>query len=347
MQRTLFLYLLVLFVSISSNSQENNIIVTKQSVVFKNIPFEDATPVIYLLSSVKKGEDIIIKGSFDKKIGELVFTPEFPLLSNVEYMAQFKNDIKYFSLQDKNLQSPVVTAIYPSSNKLPENLLRMYIQFSQPMKTINNLEHISLTNDKGEVIKGAIFNNVYELWNDEQTQLTIIFDPARVKTGLLAHESYGRALQPNKTYHLTIDHLQDIYGNKMKNAHTKTFIVESEDKRSPDISLWQIHKPKPKTHDTLKIDFTDAVDMMSLKNRIQVLDVNNQIVHGKIEITNTEKSWHFIPHHKWENGDYQLYINSRLADPSGNNLNGLFDHEFGDLKYDKEGKIIKLKIQIN
>ena len=89
----------------------------------------------------------------------------------------------------------------------------MYIQFSQPMKTKGNIEKIKLLNEQGIEVKGAIFNNVYELWDDSQTQLTIIFDPSRVKTGLIANETLGRSLKPNKIFKSIYANIVHIFRN--------------------------------------------------------------------------------------------------------------------------------------
>ncbi|HAA19186.1 MAG TPA: hypothetical protein DCP28_10590, partial [Cytophagales bacterium] len=91
---------------------------------------------------------------------------------------------------------PEVLAVYPSADTLPENLLRMYVEFATPMKTTGNLSRIQLKDAQGQVLNGVLFDNVYELWDPDQRQLTLLFDPGRVKTGLQAHDALGRALTP-------------------------------------------------------------------------------------------------------------------------------------------------------
>ena len=106
-----------------------------------------------------------------------------------------------------------ITSVYPTTDTLPENLLRLYIQFSQPMKAVNNLENLKLLDENEKEIKGAIFNNVYELWDSEQKQLTIILDPARVKTDLVVNSEQGRALQSGKYYKLVIEKAEVLMDN--------------------------------------------------------------------------------------------------------------------------------------
>ncbi len=246
----------------------------------------------------------------------------------------------------KKNQLPKVVAIYPSSDTLPENLLRFYVQFSHSMKAVNNLENIKLLNEKGKEIKGAIFNNVYELWDGEQKQLTLILDPSRVKTGLVAHETLGRALEPGKRFQLVIEEAEDIHGNKIEQPYVKDIYVTKEDKEIPDIKNWEIITPEFKSQYPLKIISSQVLDRLSLYHKIRLLDEMGEVVYGKIEISNQEKTWCFYPENNWKKGIYTLQINSRLEDPSGNNLNGLFDHELGSLKSEKEGETMELHVEI-
>lgn len=246
----------------------------------------------------------------------------------------------------KQNQSPKVVSVYPTSDSLPENLLRFYVQFSHSMKTVYNLENIKLLNDKGEEIKGAIFNNVYELWDSEQKQLTLILDPARVKTGLVAHESLGRALQVNKKYQLVIEKAEDVDGNLLEKVFVKDFFVTKADTVSPKIENWDILLPQKNSRHILTIKFPQMLDRLSLTNRIWLSNSKKEIVKGSIKISHQEKQWGFIPDNKWIKGRYVLHVNGRLEDPSGNNLNGLFDHPIGSLEENNEGEIYEIELLI-
>ncbi|WP_298519993.1 hypothetical protein [uncultured Kordia sp.] len=324
-------------------AQMDSISVEKNSVTFHNWQANSIDASIFVFD---KTDRIPIHGNFYKAENDLVFIPQFPLLQTRNYVFVFEQFKKDFSLPRENSELPKVTAIFPSANKLPENLLRMYIQFSQPMKTIGNLENIKLIDENGKEVKGAIFNNVHELWDASQTQLTIIFDPARVKTGLIANETLGRALTPNKTFTLVIDNLEDIYGEKLEKPYMKAFSVFSADTIAPDTTIWKIEIPVIESMKPLKLHFFDTVDKMSLQTRIQIFNAENKLIRGKMQIENQEKTWSFIPEKTWKKGTYFITVNSRLADPSGNNLNGLFDHEIGSLKNDREGEIVRLKFLI-
>ncbi len=242
--------------------------------------------------------------------------------------------------------APHVIAVFPSSDTLAANILRLYIHFSNPMKPIGNLEHIQLQDEKGQEVVGAIFNNAYELWNHEQTQLTILLDPSRVKTGLRSHEERGRALLAGKNYQLVIGVLQDVEGRTTA-PFTKSFTVSEEDLDPPNTDSWVFEIPKAGSQSPLIIKFPQMLDQLSLLQRLKLTDEDNIPIAGRIEIANEESEWHFHPYQNWLPIHYILYVHSRLEDPSGNNLNGLFDHEPGTLKNDQEGKIEAIPIKLN
>lgn len=348
MIRVYFLLFVFCFLrSIPLTSQNPKLIIKKDKLILKNWNFQKKHTKVYLLdSSNQECTKTEIVGSFIVQTNSMIFIPKFPFLQGKTYIIKTNDYQKEFFIPKSVKSKPVVTEIYPTKNTIPENILRMYIQFSHPMKTTGNLKNIKLYDSKGVEVKRAIFNNVYELWNESQTQLTIIFDPSRVKTGLKINKNMGRALEAGESYKIVVSNLEDIYGQRLKNSYTKHFYVTEEDTQSPNHEKWSLKSPKANTTESLNIDFKESIDIMSLQNRLFVFTSNDDRIDGKIKFNNNEKSWKFIPNQKWKKGDYTLKINSRLSDPSGNNLNGLFDHKIGSLKYRQEGNIQELKFNI-
>lgn len=222
----------------------------------------------------------------------------------------------------------------------------MYVQFSQPMKTIGNLEKIRLIDAQGNDIHGAIFNNVYELWDQNQELLTLLLDPARVKTGLEANKSMGRALRSGNTYQLIIEGLEDINHQKMKERFVKEINIVGADTIAPATDLWVIKTPRARSLSELEIKFPDMLDWISMQHRLIVKDYGQEIVQGSISIAEKERCWKLTPKKPWEPGNYTLHINARLEDPSGNNLNGPFDHKSGSLQYESEDEVVELSFTI-
>lgn len=242
---------------------------------------------------------------------------------------------------------PGVIAVYPSSDTLPDNLLRVYVQFSQAMKPFENLEKIKIIHESGEEVPHAIFQNSQELWNAEQTQLTLIFDPSRVKTGLKAHQAQGRALKSGNTYQLQIGQLENSEHVKMTAPYAKSFYVTDSDTVQPTISNWDIETPAANSVMPMAINFSETIDHFSLQSRLTLLDPENSKIKGTVSISDRELRWEFTPAQPWPAGRYRLAVNTRLEDPSGNNLNGLFDHHRGTLKFEREGETLFIPILID
>ncbi|MGD1848822.1 MAG: hypothetical protein ACFB10_25810 [Salibacteraceae bacterium] len=240
---------------------------------------------------------------------------------------------------------PQVVAVFPSADTLPANLLRMYVHFSTPMKPLGNLENIQVVDAAGNVVAGALFNNDYELWNHEQTQLTLLLDPSRVKTGLQANEARGRALVMGSCYRLQVGELEDAQGRTTA-AFSKSFFVGPEDRQAPNTDLWVFNAPKAGSRDSLIVRFPEMLDRLSMVQRLQLANENKQAIPGRVVITENETTWCFIPNQDWVPGDYTLYVHGRLEDPAGNNLDGLFDHPPGTLKNKVEGTITTIPITI-
>ena len=140
--------------------------------------------------------------------------------------------------------------------------------------------------------------------------------------------------------------LEDVYGNQLEEAFTKSFLVKTADMVAPDTKKWKVYTPKANSKAPLIIEFPAMLDRLSLLQRLQLTDSNNQPIDGRVEIKNQETTWHFTPTKKWSTGDYILYVHTRLEDPAGNNLNGRFDHKIGTLKYQQEGQIEQIHLKV-
>ena len=202
-----------------------------------------------------------------------------------------------FGQEDK----PIIVTVYPTTDSIPVNILRFYIQFSAPMQEMDILSHIKLRNKEGKNITGVFFENQYELWNEDRTKVTLIVDPGRVKLGLLANNKMGRAFDVGKKYTLTIDSLLlDFNDQQLKENFTKTFIAVQEDTLPPDTKLWQLTVPKVNTQDVITIDFKDKIDHISAQT--------------------------LKPVKNWKKGSYQILVHPSLEDIAANSVNQVFDH---------------------
>lgn len=83
---------------------------------------------------------------------------------------------------------------------LPENLPRLYIYFPRPMSPNIQSSDIKLFEASGQEISLVFLPMRFELWSPDRRRLTFLLDPGRVKTGLIADDTLGRALIDGETY---------------------------------------------------------------------------------------------------------------------------------------------------
>jgi hypothetical protein len=241
----------------------------------------------------------------------------------------------------------IIKNIYPTTDSIPENILRFYIEFSAPIREENALSHIHLTGEDEKELSIVFFDNNYELWNADRTMLTLILDPGRLKTGLKANKELGRVFQKGLKYSMTVDSLFTIMkGNHLSKGFVKHFVASEADTLAPDSNKWLIHTPPSSTISPLVIDFGETIDHVSALGYLAIIDNEGNRIEGTIILRSCESVWEFVPKKQWRKGGYTLFINSRFEDIAANNLNGLFDHSKGGLKNYREGEIKTITITI-
>jgi hypothetical protein len=289
------------------------------------------------------GSDIPMSGTYLKTSNSVVFRPDYPFEAGINYhVSYFRQDTSFQYAKSLN-QEARVTAIYPSTTFIPENLLRFYIYFSSPMRDGEFLEHIHLYNEAGEDMKDVFFDNQYELWNEDYTRLTILVDPGRVKTGLKANIEKGRAFQCGQTYTLSVDeNWKTISGQTLSTSFDKAFTGVSADTIAPSVLDWKISTPLSSSFHPLTINFKESVDHICASKYIKILSPEGSEISGTIELNDLQTALIFHPDEPWTNEEYTIIVNGRLEDIVGNNLNGLFDHHAGDLNSLQEGETYRL-----
>src|SRR6266705_1729166 len=156
-----------------------------------------------------------VLGEVTRRGSELIFTPRYPFQPGLKYRAKFdasalskeqEPTIGEFTMAAPSKQSMArVVAIYPSSNDLPENLLKFYIHFSAPMSRGEAYERISLLDENGKPVARPFLELTEELWNPQMTRFTLFFEPGRIKQGLVPREELGLSLTVGHSYTLVID----------------------------------------------------------------------------------------------------------------------------------------------
>jgi hypothetical protein len=276
------------------------------------------------------------------------FLPRYPLVAGLAYCAVVAPDrlalllnlrrsrggeafpklTLQFSLPDCPVIAPstTVTAVYPSVDRVPEDLLRFYLYFSAPMERGWARESISLRTVNGTKVDAAFFNLAYELWDNEQRRLTLLLDPGRIKRGVGPNLRMGPPLERGHRYTLVIEKgMRDSDGRPLAQSFSKTFLVDAPVRTPVNPCQWLVRLPEIGGRLPLTVKFDRPLDRAMLAHSLRITDADRRQVRGDIKIDEGETRWSFAPDSAWSDSAYELSVGSRLEDPSGNNLRAPFD----------------------
>jgi hypothetical protein len=292
-----------------------------------NITKETASSVVKVHLTKSQPKTAIL-GDYVIHNDTLIFEPLIPFTRGLRYEVVIdKHTLAEIEIPLSE-DAPHLSGIYPSQDTLPENLLKFYFVFSQPMVEGHSLEYIKLINMEGDTLHRTFLNLQPELWNANRTTLTLWLDPGRIKRDLQPNKLLGNPLKKDSTYTLVVSNRwPDTQGATLIQSYSKRFIVAARDMASPKMDDWTLQTPQKQTNQPLKIEFKEALDYILLQNTLVVTDKNGNKIEGSIRIEAEEKQLHFIPKKPWSTGQYKLQIEDRLEDLSGNNLNRLFDRD--------------------
>ena len=277
-----------------------------------------------------------VQGSYRVTNNHLIFEPLFALQAGVNYHAVFNPskagllpegtsfDVIEATLRlerPRAMPETIVSQVYPTANSLPENLLKFYLHFSAPMSQGNVYSHIHLLNVLNKKIDLPFLEVDEELWNPDGTRLTILFDPGRIKSGLLPREQDGPVLQKGQSYTLKIDATwPDAAGAPLKKGFTKKFIVAAPDVEIPSPARWKMTAPEADSINPMTLDFPEPLDHALLQRLLWIEGAGKHAVEGQVQVRNSERQWTFVPSRGWKDGDYRVVIGTGLEDLAGNNV---------------------------
>ena len=286
--------------------------------------------------------------------GRVVFTPRFPFVPGMSYVARYTppggstpTELEFHLEALVASGGARVTDIYPSADVWPMNQLKMYVHFSAPMRAGRAFDHLRLIDETtGAEVDQPFVTVQEELWDRDHRILTVLYDPARIKRGLAPNQQAGLPLQAGGAYRLVIDaDWRDAEGRPLAAPFERAFRVGELDRTSPHPDDWSIDVPVAGTTDPLTIDFGEPLDhgllysligvrRASLPGRARGWDTRSHTsaadeVAGRVEVADAESVWRFYPTAPWPAGDYEIVVPTILEDLAGNNLKNLFDTDLG------------------
>ncbi|MBC7920589.1 MAG: hypothetical protein H7Z75_05805 [Ferruginibacter sp.] len=279
---------------------------------------------------VGTGNQTAVLGQYRTAGEEVLFEPLVPFTRGLRYqvwvLGKRLDEIEIPALTPGD--APALLAVFPSQDSLPENLLKIYLRFSRPMREGQAQKYVGLLNNENDTVPGVFLDLQPELWNTDRTVLTLWLDPGRIKRDLQPNRLLGSPLQNGTRYRLVVSAAwPDEQGACLPKSYAKSFVTVPRDSLSPDPGQWRINQPQPGTGQPLEVDLGETLDYSLLRETLSILDEGGKIVSGEWQVMSEEKKCQFKPQAVWVPGTYELRIESRLEDLSGNNLNRPFERD--------------------
>lgn len=279
--------------------------------------------------------DQAVAGTYSWSAGRLLFKPTYPFSTGGKYHVVFSpgalpdvyhdNPEMTFIIPEEEVPATWVTAVYPLSDVLPENVLRMHVFFSAPMMPGSAYSHIVITNERGDLLDKALLIIDQELWDASRTRLTILFDPGRIKRGLKANLELGPPLKDGEKYLLRIDSTwRDVHGRHLQQNVVKTFRVVAPQRKKLSIEELKVSAPPANSRTPLVIQFDRPMDCALMTKYIAVQDASSNVISGRFQVAD-DRVLTFLPDSSWSAGKYDVLISPLLEDVSGNNFKNAFD----------------------
>jgi len=295
-----------------------------------------------------KAAAVPVSGSYTITSGTVRFTPVLPFEAGREYVVVFDPSAapaealgrapavsRTVSTPAAARAAPVqVTDIYPGGPVVPANLLRMYVEFSGPMGSLTGQDYVRIVDAKGDDIPGALLPLDTDLWNGERTRFTILFDPGRVKRGILPNRAMGRPLRPGSTFSMLVSRdWPDAHGQPLTAAFRKTYQVGPANERALSAKSWRVAPPAAGSRDAVHVTFPAPLDRGLVQRALTIVRTDaagDQPVTGDVSVEPGETAWRFIPREPWRAGEYVVSVLPALEDPSGNRIGIAFETSSSD-----------------
>lgn len=284
-----------------------------------------------LVVTVKQDDSIAVVGRYHRSADRIEFQPMFPLDAGRTYFARLvlRDTVIRAQLVVPGANGAAATTVVrstPTTDTVPENLLRMYLEFSDAMSRESGVEHIHLVDDTGREVQHAFLPLDGDFWNPAHTRYTVFFDPGRVKRGILPNEEMGRPLRAGRAYTLVIDSTwRDAHGQPLARSFRQRLVATPAVVAPITLAEWTVTAPKVGTRDSLIVTFPRSLDRGLIDRAIGVETSNGKSVTGVTAIGTGERRWAFAPKEAWSAAGYRIVVLSILEDVAGNQVNHPFE----------------------
>lgn len=272
-------------------------------------------------------------GRYHREAGCIEFRPRFPPAVGVRLRAEFQPQTggsvtTWFGGVPAPERAPSarVVSVTPSAAVWPENVLRLYVSFSAPMRIGVAWEHLRVLDAEGRPMGGMFVEIDQELWDPSGRRLTALFDPARIKRGLVDHVNEGPPLKAGESCMVEIDGMwRDAAGALLAEPFRQRFAVGPPLREALEPADWRVTSPS-NSDDALAIDFPHPLDA-ALALRSFSVSRDGERVPCAATLSDGETRLRLTPMAPWRSGAHLLVADPVLEDIAGNRIGRPFDIE--------------------
>ena len=296
------------------------------------------------------GESTPMLGAYEWVDGRLIFEPSFPFEAGRAYTVRgtfgdsatgtrtIDTTIVPLAARAAGVRT-VVSRLLPSADTLPENLLRIYVEFSAPMSRVGGLPYLTLLDDRNHAVSDAFLPLDADFWSRDRRRYTVFLDPGRVKQGIRPNEEMGRALRAGRRYTIVVDSLwPDEHGRPLGASFRKSFQVGDAVGRAIDTNAWRYTIPPAGSRQPLVLRFAAPLDHGLMPRSLGIETAAGTALAGESSVGANERSWEFVPAVPWQAGDYRLLVLTILEDVAGNRIDRPFEVDNFD-RVDSSGTV--------
>ena len=218
-----------------------------------------------------------ILGEFESNNEYVTFIPVIPFSIGQSYDLRCKNEIVsnlVIPIISKSI-APKLLQIYPTTDSVPENLLKMYLKFSKPMQEVtSSLDFITVIDETNGNEVDIFLELENELWNKEHTTLTLWLDPGRIKTDLIPNKEKGLPIVNGMDYTINFSKKwKDAEGLHLEQDIVKKLVVSERNSAMPNPSEWKLELPISEFKSPLKVYFKEYMDAILCTEAIKIYEV--------------------------------------------------------------------------
>jgi hypothetical protein len=303
--------------------------ITRSGAVFRAAPWAPGAALQVFASDDPAAPAML--GTCARGGDALVFTPKYPPAPSLRLRAVLTRPGEapvtvWFGGVPDPVRAPStrVLGVTPSADVWPENILRLYVSFSAPMRMGLAWDHIRMLDAAGRAMGGMFVEIDQELWDPEGRRLTVLFDPARIKRGLVDHINEGPPLVAGSRATLQIEPFwRDAAGALLAEPFTHAITVAPPLREPLDPEAWRV-SPPASPNASLVVDFPHPLDAALALRALSVWKGPAELP-GAARLGAAETRYVFTPDQPWTPGRYALRADPVLEDIAGNRIGRPFD----------------------